>query len=659
MDEENLVIHRIFSNAVSKFPGKAALQLKKNTHWQKFTYKELEAFSLKIAAFLIKEGFRKNDFAALVLENRPEWAIIYLGIMYAGLTCVPLDPQLSREEIKNFVFDSGARVIFCSLDIFTQKINQDIKGRLDKIILLDAQYAEDKNIINFSVLENIRPDTAILPAVLPEDIASLVYTSGTTAQSKGVLLTHKNICSNFRSIEKINIVFPSDNFLSILPLYHSYAFMATLILPLLSGARVTYFPVTFKPQDISAIIKEGGVTILAGVPQLFSLLHKAISDKIKKIPFFLLFIILPFIKSALRRRMGKSLRLLVSGGARLEPELGRHLSGLLGVKLIEGYGLTETSPIATINPPQKIKFGSAGKSIPGVQIKISRADKSGVGEVLIKGANVMSGYFKHPEWTAQVIREGWFYSGDLGYIDKEGYLFLTGREKDVIVLSSGKNIYPQELEEYYGRSPYIKELCILSKSEERFSRKIESLYAVVVPDLDYFHQRNERDIQGKVRWELENLAKELPSYKHIMGFMISKEELPRTALKKIKRYQVKKKFLEGKSWEVEAKETVLTQEDADILNRDIAKKITAYISSEVKKPVYLNSHLELDLGIDSLSRVELGLGLEALFSVKIPEDVLYSVSTVKEVIARISEITAGALLLKKQGKLQRRAGPIS
>lgn len=638
MAEENLVIHNIFTNTASRFPEKVALQLKKDNAWQRFTYKELENQSLKLATFLVQQGFKKGGFAALVLENRPEWPIIYLGLMYAGLCCVPLNPELSHKELSIFLKDCDAKIIFCSYELFEKKISQDLRKQVNKIVLLDAPALKAENLINFKDTQNINIDKTILPDVSPSDTASLVYTSGTTAQSKGVMLTHRNICSNFKSIQAQNIVLSSDNILAILPLYHAYAFMGTLIAPLFIGSTITYFPLSFKPLELSSTIKEAKVTILIAVPQLFSLLYKGIADKIKKIPSFLLPLLLPLIRNKLRSHFGSSLRLLVSGGARLEPEVGKNLSHLLGVRLIEGYGLTETSPIVSLNPAQRPKFGSVGKAIPDVEIKIMEPDESGVGEVLIKGPNVMSGYFKRPDLTSEVIIDGWFHSGDLGYIDKDGYLFLSARKKDVIVLSSGKNIYPEELEEHFIKIPYIKELCIIPKSEERFGRKIDSLYAVVVPNLEYFRQRGEVNIQGKIRWELENLSKDLPSYKHIMGFIITKEELPKTALKKIKRYQVAKKFSDFESVGTQEKDIALSEEDTKILEQGIAKKIIDYLSKELKKPILLNSHLEIDLGIDSLSRVELGLGLEALFSIKIPEEVLGKVSTVKEVILEISGI---------------------
>ena len=196
MQEENLVIPRLFSKAVSEFPDNIALQVKRNEQWLKITYKELEEHSLRVATFLIKEGLKKNDTAAIILENRPEWAIIYLGIMSAGLTCVPLDVQLNQEEIKNLITDSDVKIIFCSYDIFVKKIKENIENAPIKIVVLGMPESDSKNLINFSDIEHILAYTNVMPNILPQDIASLIYTSGTTAAPKGVLLSHSNIFSN-------------------------------------------------------------------------------------------------------------------------------------------------------------------------------------------------------------------------------------------------------------------------------------------------------------------------------------------------------------------------------------------------------------------------------------------------------------------------------
>lgn len=634
MGEENQVIHKLFKESVLRFSPKAAIQNKAGDKWETTTYQELEGASFSVATFLVKSGLRKQECAALILENRPEWPMIYLGIVSSGLICLPLDPQLGAEETENLLINSDARIIFCSHNNFKIKLERIAEKISVKAVVLDMEDAA-QNAVPFTSILNSADENVALPDVYPDDIASLIYTSGTTAAPKGVLLSHKNFCSNFISVRKLNLYSDKDKFISILPLYHAYSFMATLIIPLLSGATLVYCR-TFKPQDIFPIIKEAKITILVGVPVLFSLLHKAIYERINKVYFPLRRVMFYLVKLGFLT-MFRHLRYLVSGGARLEPKTAQGLFKL-GFKIVEGYGLTETSPIVTLNPPRKVKFGSVGRALPDVEIKILNPDQDHVGQVLIKGPNVTRGYFKYQELNEQVLKDGWLYTSDFGYMDKEGYLFLTGRKEELIVLGSGKNIYPEELEEYYGNNQYIKEMCVVSMPERVFGRMKDSLYAVIVPNFEYFLQEKEVNIHEKIHWHLETLSKKLPPYKHIMGFVIIKEDLPRTPLKKIKRYLVKEKYLNKEGRLEDTQEDVVSQEDAELLNKETARKVIDYISGEVNKPVRLNSHLEIDLGIDSLTRVELGLGLEAIFKIKIPDELIYSVSTVKDIVVKAEEL---------------------
>jgi len=640
ISKEKLTITGLFSRAAHNSPKKICLKLKEGRVSREFTYKEVEDTALKCAAFLLGQGFQKGDRAAIILENRPEWPMIYLGIVYAGLVAVPLDPQLGSRELKKIVADASVRVLFSSADILNNKLSRSISDNFPLMIIVDLPQAEDQKVISFSsVIIHPPEETSSLPSIEEEETASLVYTSGTTAEPKAVELTHRNICSNFKSLEELNICSSSDNMLSLLPLYHTYSFMGTLIMPLFLGATITYCGAKFKPQELAAMIKDSRVTVLIGVPQLFGVIYSTLRDKVKKIPVLLRFLFIPLIRKQIRRKFGSSLRLMVSGGARLEAEVGRYLSRAFGIKIIDGYGLTETSPVATLNPPRKIKFGSVGKAVPGVEVKVINPDKSGVGQVLIKGPNVMRGYFKHDQLTAQVIKDGWFYSGDLGYLDKEGYLFLTGRQNDVIVLGSGKNIYPEELESYYAKAPSIKEICITSVKSESFGKLKDTLSAVIVPDLDFFRGKNETDIRLKIRWDLDTLKKELPSYMHIMGYIFTNRELPRTTLKKIKRYEVKRQYLQANPEKRFKAQAEIDEKDLSFRGSQNTKKIMKYLVSQINRPISLESHLEIDLGIDSLSRVELSLGLEALLNLKIPDQLIYQVSTVQELIEGVESLS--------------------
>ena len=601
------LLHQRFAETADKFPGKTALQIRISANkYKKYTYAEAIAASKALGYWFINQGIKRQDRIAIILENRPEWPIFYFGILFSGATAVPIDPQLTEQEIKNILSDSEAKLIINKSN--AEEILKDLKGP---------------------------PAGFNFPQAGIEDLTSILYTSGTTAVPKGVALSHKNFSGNFNSVKQLKIYNEKDNVISLLPLHHCYPFMVTLVLPLLLGATVTYIP-TLKSEEITSAMRETGVTILVGVPQLFYLFHKGIFEKINKLPL-LLKILKPLIARKVRKNFGYKLRFFVSGGARLDPKVARDLSRL-GFSILEGYGLTETSPVATFNPPGRQRFGSVGTPVPDVEIKISNCDKEGIGEVLIKGPNVMKGYYKRQKETEAVIKDGWFFSGDLGYIDRKGFLVLTGRKKEVIVLSSGKNIYPEEIEAAYKKSPFIKGLCVLGILRDGMT---DELGAVVVPDMEYFKKSSVINIREKIKWEIETFSKELPTYKRVMSLVIAKEDLPQTRLGKIKRYEIDKRFKEQFINErSSASEQELQEEDLKLLNSETAKKVVEFLKKErnIKKTVSPNDNLELDLGIDSLGRVELTAGLEKIFNVDILDKDMAQIFTVKDLILRINAI---------------------
>ena len=651
---EDPVIHKIFASTSSLFPERVCLQIKKGSAWERWTYGEIEDLSLRIGAFLIGEGLKKGDFAALCMENRPEWAAIYLGIMAAGLTCVPLDPQLTGQEIENLISDCGAKIIFVSNAILQEKSIQKMQGPLHKIVILDLDI-ERENFIGLAQVKLTSHEGVAWPEVSGEDSASLIYTSGTTGSPKGVMLTHKNFCSNFQSIERLKLFSDRDNLISILPLHHSYPFMVTLITPLFCRTQVTYTS-SLRSDELLKLMREAGVTILVGVPQLYHLFYTHILEEMKKIPLFVRMPLLGLMEilwqirrfvginlskpalSKIHRPFGRHVRFFACGGAKLNEDAARFLVKI-GFTILEGYGLTETSPVVTFNPLKRQKIGSVGRAIPNVELKIDNPDAAGTGEVAIKGPNVMKGYYKRDEETVSVLRDGWFYSGDLGYIDKDGYLYITGRKKEIIVLSSGKNIYPEEIESHYAKSPYIKELCVLGVGKAEGER----LAAVVVPDNDYCRKVGEINLHGKLRWELENLSDGLAAYRRVKGYIVAKESLPRTRLGKIKRYEVRNRYLgvlKGIKLQGAAEEVPVTDEDLKILSSSVGRKIVEALHKHLKleRKISPADHLELDLGIDSLGRVELVMALEQALNIRMPDELMAKVFTVKEVILAIERL---------------------
>ncbi|MFH1189235.1 MAG: AMP-binding protein [Candidatus Omnitrophota bacterium] len=657
--KEELVIHKMFARVSSQYPDRVCFQIKKGPEWERWAYKQIEDLSLRVGAFLIGQGYKKGDFAAICLENRPEWGVIYLGIMAAGLTCVPLDPQLAGKEIENLINDCAAKIIFVSNAVFQAKKIDTLKGGLNKIVILDLDIEKD-NLIGMAKAGSVSSEGVIWPEVSSEDVASLIYTSGTTGTPKGVMLTHKNLCSNFQSLDKMKIFSDKDNFIAVLPLHHAFPFMLTLLLPLFLRSRVTYAS-SLRTDELLASMREAGVTVLPGVPQLFYMFYTQISARMKKIPFLIRLPIAGMIEilwqirklsginisklvlPKIHRPFGEAIRFFVSGGAKLNEEAGRFLVKI-GFTILEGYGLTETSPGVAFNPLRKQKIGSVGKLFPDVEVKIVDPDATGMGEVVIKGPNVMKGYYKRPDDTASVLKDGWFYSGDLGHIDKDGYLYITGRKKEMIVLSSGKKIFPDEIEAHYARNPYIKEICVVGVGEE--GAEEEKLAAVVVPNPEYYRKLGEVNLHSKLKWELENISDGLAAYQRIKGFIIIKEDIPRTRMGKIMRYEVKKKYLDelkGAKAKGAAEEVPATDEDLAILASDTGRKVAEALTKHAKleRKIGPADHLELDLGIDSLGRVELLMALEQALNKRMPDELLTKVFTVKELILEIEKLSPG------------------
>jgi long-chain acyl-CoA synthetase len=441
-----------------------------------------------------------------------------------------------------------------------------------------------------------------------------------------------------------------DQFLAILPLHHAYPFMGTGLIPLLLGARVTFLP-SLKGPLLVQCLREAGITILVGVPQVFAMMRRAIAEGIDHRPVVFRWIVkLLMAISGLARQwtrinlgrvlfrpvhthLGSSLRLLVSGGARLDPAVAQYF-WQLGFTLVEGYGLTETSPVVTFTPLTNRKIGSVGVPIPGVKVRIMNPDSGGIGEVAVAGPNVMQGYDANPQATAEAIRGGWFYTGDLGYLDGDGHLFLTGRVKELIVTAGGKNIVPEELEAQYQRSPAIGEICILGIA--RTGEGGAALHAVVLPNFEYVKQQKVGDVRQLIKTELSIIGRTLPSYKRISGLTIVRTPLPRTRLEKLQRHRVADMI---KTTEVPPDSTAPpTAADRALLETDVARRVLRVLKPFVaeKGQILLSDHLDLDLGFDSLRRVELVSALEQSFG-RLPESLAHEVTTVRELIEQVRD----------------------
>lgn len=644
------VIPEIFLKSAGEYKDNIAFNYF-DREWKSIKYRELLSNTKAIASCLINSGIQKGDRVAVHSENRPEWCTAYLALSMSGGIGVPIDVQLGPNEIKNLLDDSEAKVIFHS-----SKTEENVKKALkqpgkSQVVQINFDSPDFNKILQ-------TPDTGKYPDISEEDLASIIYTSGTTGKPKGVMLTHKNFCSDADALIEAGILSHDDSVISVLPLHHTYPFLGNCILPVFLGTAITY-PQSLKGPDLMAAMRDFGVTMLLSVPQLLELIRNGIFNKIRQLPGPLpkiMFRILN-ISGTLRRKfdinlgkivfksvhrsLGEKFRFSACGGAKLDPQVMKDLEAL-GLTILEGYGLTETSPVVAFNPIKKRKPASVGKPLPSAEIKIIDTESGKEmaimreGEIIIRGPMVMKGYYKNPEATSDVLKDGWFHSGDLGYIDNDGYIFITGRIKEVIVLNSGKNIYPDEVEKQYLKIPLIKEICVMGLEEKGM---IESLQAVIVPDTEYAKTAQISHMQEALKWEINNASTNLPSYMRLKGYALYPEPLPRTPLGKLRRFMIKD-LLQARDKEQREK-----GEDQSLIQDEIGGKIVDCIRSLLKEkvPIQATDNLELDLGLDSLAKIELVVMLEKVFSMKLPETLTAEAQTVAELIARIKEYDSGGV----------------
>jgi long-chain acyl-CoA synthetase len=397
------------------------------------------------------------------------------------------------------------------------------------------------------------------PAIPLAELAALIYTSGTTGLAKGVMLSHGNISSDIWSMVKAMDMYETDNFISILPLHHTFECTCGFLTPLSFGSSITYARGLASKQIVEDI-KNNKATILLGVPLVFEKIFTGLSKEIAKKPQFtraifkttfgLSRIIKKTVKleaggmlfSSLREKAGlSSLRLMVAGGAPMIPDIAEAFN-IMGFRLIQGYGLTESSPVLSFNPFEGYRNDSIGIALPGATLKIDSPNAQGIGEIIAKGPMVMKGYYKNPEATSAVLKDGWLYTGDLGWGDSDGYYYIAGRLKNVIVTSGGKNVYPEEIEFVLNKSPFILESLVLGRPLE--SGGGEEIEAIIVPDMEYFSARaaekeielNEMNIEKTIKLEVSKACQELADYKRVKYVVMRNSDFEKTSTRKIKRY---------------------------------------------------------------------------------------------------------------------------
>ncbi|MGB9119675.1 MAG: AMP-binding protein [Candidatus Angelobacter sp.] len=654
-----------FLQSVEKYPDHTALELQRSSgKVESLTYAELRRMGESVGRWLRESGMSEGVRCAIMAQNSPLWVAAYLGIMSAGAAAVPLDTAFNAHQVNKLLWDSGSAIIFTDSE-HLPAVEKAVEETLVRIVMIDG--SGEGRYSNLTGMFAAGQGDFRPARIFDTDNAVLLYTSGTTSDPKGVTLTHKNLLAEADAIFSAIQVTPNDAILGVLPLFHALAQVANLLMPLVIGAKIVYLG-TLNTTELLRALSERGITLFCCVPQFFYLIHERVMQQVKakSVPARLAFRAMMAISAAgnkmglnlgklffrqVHKQLGPQLRYFITGGSAFDPKVGRDMEKL-GFKMLQAYGLTETCGGATVTPPKARVMGSVGQPLKGVQIKIIDPQPAEglpypVGEIAISGDIIMKGYYNRAEATAETLRDGWLYSGDLGYQDERGNLFITGRKKEIIVLSSGKNIYPEELEAQYMRSPFIKEICVIglvNRPGEPFS---ERLHAVIVPNFDVLRERKIVNTREVIRFDVENLSMELPSTKRILSFDLWSDPLPRTTTRKLKRFEIQRRVLAGEgggAGNVGAVAEEPTGEEAAWLASSEVQKALEVIrsASKAEKQVLPSSNLELDLGFDSMERVELVVELERQMNARLDEKVIAQVYTVRELVDAVLQASGGA-----------------
>lgn len=555
-------------NYLSIFGRKVVSRMKEGTTYRQYTYYEFVQNIRSVAAYFLRlKRLKKGDMVAIYSENRPEWMMAYLGIVYNGIWAVPLDARLTDLEVKNLITDCGTKYLFTTASLLENVLAEpEVVKQLSEIILFDrvevpkelqkkVRYWQD--ILEEGWAKEHKEHRELV--VSPEDVASLIYTSGTTGKPKGVMLMHSNFAAQINALSKAVPLMDTDVLLSVLPLHHTYEFSVELTI-LYKGASITYAE-SLKPNKMFDNIRETGVTVMIGVPLLFEKIYDGIMRQVRNLPFGVKHVLIGLyhftagLNALTRKKAGKvifsflrkkahldGIRFAISGAAPLNHKVAKGFE-VLGITLLNGYGLTETSPVVSVNRVDRINNLSVGELIEGIEVKIDNPDSEGNGEICVRGPIVMKGYYKNPKATKEVIdKDAWLHTGDIGKLEN-GYLFVTGRIKNIIVTPGGKNVYPEEIEELINESDFVLESLVIGIPESQHS-KGENIYAYVVPNYEFFDtycnlnnlELTDELVEECIGKHMREVNAKLPDYKKIRDFRIRREEFAKTSTKKIKRF---------------------------------------------------------------------------------------------------------------------------
>lgn len=657
LDQGNNNLYQAFLRQAHSHSDRVFFYEAKAEEIQSVTYGRALEKITALADYLGSLNLPLESRISILSENRHEWIVCYLAVVSLGHIAVPLDPQMTLKEWVPVLQHSDSQLLFHSEKFKTPLLPLSESRPAFKTVSFGDEFEALLNSQN-------RLESTAKPKVDKSNIATLVYTSGTTGIPKGVLLSHGNLLS---SAQEMECHYPRSGGISasILPFNHIFGFSAMFSRILLGDSFLIFSEI--KESTLFGGMAKLRPYTLAAVPLLYERFARSIQQKLKEsMPSFLFRWIEKssagswgehasswlFFKKILfakvRRAFGGRITSFGCGGAAIDPALVRFFN-VLGLPICQGYGLTETSPLVSIIRHQADRLGSVGKVIAGVEVKIADPNPEGIGEILVRGESVMRGYFKNPEATAQVIDTyGWFKTGDLGRLDEDGYLFICGRLKEVIVTPNGKNIYPAELEPLFEKLPGVREICLFGIPQK--TGQGETVHLQIVLDPELAATKGSDVLVTEIKEEIAKLSQTLPEYQRPRSVDFSKTPFPRSASYKIKKAQVKAEWLD-KIAQQESQPVVATTSAPDpLLQSDIGQLVQRRLKSILPHPIPIRStsSLELDLGLDSLTQIEFWASIEKDMAIKIPEESLGRLKVIADIIEYLTQHSNGTQKLAEQ-----------
>lgn len=525
------------------------------------SYDELLGHVKTFGTALGKLGLKERSHIAIIGENRVQWGIAYLAAVCYNHVVVPVDKNLGKTEILNIIHESGAQAVVFSeaMQAHFETTHSSLK-KIKSYISMDADTRQGDFLSMTELMRDVSPNSIKeLPEIDPEVMSIIVFTSGSLGRAKGVVLTQKNIAANLMGMVKMIEITPDDRFLSVLPMHHTYECTCGFLCPLYKGGSV-YFARSLK--TVVEDLQQSKATVLLAVPLLFEKMYKNIRKGMRE--KMATRVLGPTLMHAgkvlesigwkqaprtlfktLHEKFGGHIRLFIAGGAAPDPNIAAGLR-TLGFTFRQGYGLTETGPILALNRVEVFKDEAAGLPLPGVRLKILSPDENGVGEVAAMGDNIMPGYYKNEQATGETFTEdGWYRTGDLGRIDDEGFLHISGRKKNVIIAANGKNVFPEELEDLLNKSPYILESVVYGEQHKDYNERIAAQIVVdgeaLIARAESKKQEITREwVQQLVQKEVDKVNKQVATFKRIQHVIVRDDEFAKTTTQKIKRHMVGK-----------------------------------------------------------------------------------------------------------------------